>query len=180
MRNLQLRLSLRGFHIATNPFYLVIFERYTSFLTEAICFSPCLYKITDNVESKKVQVLNDYFRVTVWVVDLLKQEHLELCLDIFIGIWQCYGCMVCFWLIWRREKLGAFNKHDFELLAPVLDGFSLMTYDYSSQGRYWTIAELSITYNVVVQFYPWLKFDFLLFETQYQILPYPNTKENKI
>ncbi|KAM7429736.1 Chitinase domain-containing protein 1 [Porites harrisoni] len=33
------------------------------------------------------------------------------------------------------EKLGAFNKHDFELLAPVLDGFSLMTYDYSSQGR---------------------------------------------
>ena len=41
------------------------FERYTSFLTETICFSPCLYKITDNVESKKVQVLNDYFRVTV-------------------------------------------------------------------------------------------------------------------
>lgn len=30
---------------------------------------------------------------------------------------------------------GAFDKHDFELLAPVLDGFSLMTYDYSSHGR---------------------------------------------
>lgn len=33
-------------------------------------------------------------------------------------------------------KKGSFDKHDFELLAPVLDGFSLMTYDYSSHGRY--------------------------------------------
>jgi len=33
------------------------------------------------------------------------------------------------------KKPGSFDKHDFELLAPVLDGFSLMTYDYSSHGR---------------------------------------------
>ncbi|RMX60010.1 hypothetical protein pdam_00019315 [Pocillopora damicornis] len=33
------------------------------------------------------------------------------------------------------KKPGSFDKNDFELLAPVLDGFSLMTYDYSSQGR---------------------------------------------
>ncbi|PFX18879.1 Chitinase domain-containing protein 1 [Stylophora pistillata] len=33
------------------------------------------------------------------------------------------------------KKPGSFDKNDLELLAPVLDGFSLMTYDYSSQGR---------------------------------------------
>ena len=38
-----------------------------------------------------------------------------------------------------RKKPGSFDKNDFELLAPVLDGFSLMTYDYSSQGR-WVIV----------------------------------------
>jgi len=36
---------------------------------------------------------------------------------------------------YASKKPGAFDKHDFELLAPVLDGFSLMTYDYSSHGR---------------------------------------------
>ena len=33
---------------------------------------------------------------------------------------------------------------------------------------------------VVVQFYPWFKFYFLLFQTHYHTLPYPKTKENKI
>ena len=40
---------------------------------------------------------------------------------------------------------------------------------------------------VVVQFYPWFKFSFLLFQTHYHtlpntqcILPYPKTKQNKI
>ena len=33
---------------------------------------------------------------------------------------------------------------------------------------------------VVVQFYPWFKFYFLLFQTHYRTLPYPETKENKI
>ena len=34
---------------------------------------------------------------------------------------------------------------------------------------------------VVVQFYPWFKFSFLLFQNQYHTyLPYPKTKENKI
>lgn len=36
----------------------------------------------------------------------------------------------------HSKKPGSFDKHDFELLAPVLDGFSLMTYDYSNHGRY--------------------------------------------
>ena len=43
-----------------------------------------------------------------------------------------FCCCVCS----DSKKPGAFDKHDFELLAPVLDGFSLMTYDYSSHGRY--------------------------------------------
>jgi len=29
----------------------------------------------------------------------------------------------------------SFGKNDFEILAPVLDGFSLMTYDFSSPSR---------------------------------------------
>ena len=33
---------------------------------------------------------------------------------------------------------------------------------------------------VVVQFYPWLKFYFPLFQTHYHTLRYPTTKENKI
>ena len=33
---------------------------------------------------------------------------------------------------------------------------------------------------VVVQFYPWFKFYFLLFQTHCDTLQYPKTKENKI
>lgn len=32
----------------------------------------------------------------------------------------------------RTNKLGMFTNTEFEQLAPVLDGFSLMTYDYST------------------------------------------------
>ena len=30
---------------------------------------------------------------------------------------------------------GMFGREEFEQLAPVVDGFSLMTYDYSSAAR---------------------------------------------
>lgn len=30
----------------------------------------------------------------------------------------------------RTDQLGMFTHREFEQLAPVLDGFSLMTYDY--------------------------------------------------
>lgn len=30
----------------------------------------------------------------------------------------------------RTEQLGVFAHREFEQLAPLLDGFSLMTYDY--------------------------------------------------
>ena len=33
---------------------------------------------------------------------------------------------------------------------------------------------------VVVQFYPWFKFYFPLFQSHYHTLPYPKTKDNKI
>lgn len=32
----------------------------------------------------------------------------------------------------RTDQLGMFTHKEFEQLAPVLDGFSLMTYDYST------------------------------------------------
>ena len=31
-----------------------------------------------------------------------------------------------------------FTKEDFDLLAPMVEGFSLMTYDYPNYGRYET------------------------------------------
>ena len=33
--------------------------------------------------------------------------------------------------------------------------------------------------SVVVQFYPWFRFDFLLFQTHYHTLLYPKRKERK-
>ena len=32
-----------------------------------------------------------------------------------------------------------FSKEDFDLLSPVVDGLSLMTYDYPNHGRYCSI-----------------------------------------
>ena len=40
-------------------------------------------------------------------------------------------------------------------------------------------SPLSIKVYVVVQFYPWFKFYFPLFQNRYHTLPYPKTKENK-
>ena len=39
---------------------------------------------------------------------------------------------------------------------------------------------LYIYIYVVIKFYPWFKFSFPLFKTQYHTLQYPKTKENKI
>ena len=32
-----------------------------------------------------------------------------------------------------------FSKEDYDLLSPVVDGLSLMTYDYPNHGRYYSI-----------------------------------------
>ena len=58
-------------------------------------------------------------------------------IDLFFGNF-CIVSLLLFCFPFRK-KPGSFDKNDFELLAPVLDGFSLMTYDYSSQGR-WVIV----------------------------------------
>ena len=34
------------------------------------------------------------------------------------------------------KSRGIFSREDFQLLYPVVDGFSIMTYDYSSHGGY--------------------------------------------
>ena len=41
-------------------------------------------------------------------------------------------------------------------------------------------AEINIPNYVVIQFYPWSKLYFPLFQAYYHTLPYPKTKENKI
>lgn len=33
------------------------------------------------------------------------------------------------------DQLGMFGKKEFDLLAPYVDSFSLMTYDYSNPNR---------------------------------------------
>ena len=43
-----------------------------------------------------------------------------------------------------------------------------------------TIIPLTLVRYVVVQFYPWFKFCFPLFQTHYHTLQYPQTKEKKI
>lgn len=40
--------------------------------------------------------------------------------------------VVIAWSCRRTNKLGVFTHKEFEQLAPLLDGFSLMTYDYST------------------------------------------------
>ena len=50
--------------------------------------------------------------------------------------------------------------------------------------RHIYVRPVCLSVYVVVQFYPWFKFYFLLFQTNYHVinhtLPYPKTKENKI
>jgi hypothetical protein len=43
-------------------------------------------------------------------------------------MWACFSCH-------RTDQLGMFTNKEFEQLAPVLDGFSLMTYDYSTSQQ---------------------------------------------
>ncbi|XP_062403385.1 chitinase domain-containing protein 1 isoform X2 [Sardina pilchardus] len=49
---------------------------------------------------------------------------------------------------------GMFGREEFEKLAPVVDGFSLMTYDYSSPGRSGPSAPLQWMQDCVLQLDP--------------------------
>ena len=51
---------------------------------------------------------------------------------------------------------------------------------YDQQGPEWTTSFEISPCHVLVQFYPWFKFYFLLFQNHYHTLPYPNIKEYKI
>ena len=42
------------------------------------------------------------------------------------------------------------------------------------------MVAIVVDINVVVQFCPWFKFSFLLFQTHYRKLSYPKAKENII
>ncbi|XP_034032271.1 chitinase domain-containing protein 1 [Thalassophryne amazonica] len=49
---------------------------------------------------------------------------------------------------------GMFGREEFEQLAPVVDGFSLMTYDYSNTGRPGPSSPLPWVRNCVLQLSP--------------------------
>ena len=53
----------------------------------------------------------------------------------------------------------------------LIEIYSHMNFNFLSQNNF---------IYVVVQFYPWFKYIFFLFQTHYHILPYPKTNENKI
>ncbi|GAB1292915.1 Chitinase domain-containing protein 1 [Apodemus speciosus] len=52
-----------------------------------------------------------------------------------LGNWDLYDA--------RTDQLGMFTHKEFEQLAPILDGFSLMTYDYSTSQQPGPNAPLS-------------------------------------
>lgn len=41
----------------------------------------------------------------------------------------------CLFQTFSTGQPGMFGREEFEELAPVVDGFSLMTYDYSSSAK---------------------------------------------
>ncbi|TSK13394.1 Chitinase domain-containing protein 1 [Bagarius yarrelli] len=57
-------------------------------------------------------------------------------------------------LIPGSNQPGMFGREDFEKLAPVVDAFSLMTYDYSSAGRIGPSAPLPWMRDCVLQIAP--------------------------
>jgi hypothetical protein len=49
------------------------------------------------------------------------------------GNTRTFLTFLCF--VFSKSR-GVFSREDFQLLYPVVDGFSIMTYDYSSHGGY--------------------------------------------
>ena len=66
--------------------------------------------------------------------------------------------------IQRVSRAGLLSGPDIRILGPALKPLGQAT---SHHGAY-----------VVVQFYPWFKFRFRLFQTDHHTLPYPKTKKN--
>ena len=81
--------------------------------------------------------------------------------------------------LWDCHKVSILGRCPGVRFTEVSINRGLAVYSHSSEN--WTVHELfaRVVY-VVVQFYPWFKFYFSLFQTHYHTLPYPKTKGNKI
>ena len=132
---------------------------YSFFLIGCISF-PCL---PGSVANKQVLFIfvhagNSF---TWWntFVRLWRQKDMTVCLS-FHQLWQGeYNRVYNLYIVFKCHKLnylsadslcisdpnisttssgqpGMFGREEFEQLAPVVDGFSLMTYDYSNAGRW--------------------------------------------
>ena len=87
-------------------------------------------------------VINIIIYINIFIY-LFIYVYIYSTIDLFFGNF-CIVSLLLFCFPFRK-KPGSFDKNDFELLAPVLDGFSLMTYDYSSQGR-WVIVSAVLSF----------------------------------
>ena len=81
----------------------------------------------------------------------------------------------CLWRKCNGEQHALLQDYNRE--SSVTNMISTIGWQSLEERR--AIPRLTVVY-AVVQFYPWFKFYFLLFQNHYHILPYPKTKENKI
>eukprot|EP00795_Rhopilema_esculentum_P008743 gene8743-14766_t len=56
--------------------------------------------------------------------------------------------------LYSKDSPGMFSKDDFDLLSPVVDGFSLMTYDYPNHGSPGPVAPLDWVRSCVLSLAP--------------------------
>ena len=76
----------------------------------------------------------------------------------------------------------SWNKNDFFefIIAVSSDKYAVIFWSWSTRCYIKIFFPSGWTECDVVQFYPWIKFYFLLFQTHYHTLPYTITKENEI
>jgi len=56
--------------------------------------------------------------------------------------------------LYSKDSPGMFTKEDYDLIAPVVDGFSLMTYDYPNHGSPGPVAPISWVRDCVLTLTP--------------------------
>jgi len=56
--------------------------------------------------------------------------------------------------LYSKDSPGMFTKEDYDLIAPVVDGFSLMTYDYPNHGSPGPVAPISWVHDCVLTLTP--------------------------
>ncbi|WAR17282.1 CHID1-like protein [Mya arenaria] len=93
-----------------------------------------VFHITGDHDIDKVpRLLFDGWTATDYGALFASEDAIEDCIQVILDIVKEYkfdGLVVEIW-----DSQGMFDQDDFEALAPVVDRFSLMTYDFSNPSR---------------------------------------------